>query len=219
MAGKKKSDIKSKKETTAKATTIAAAEALPIADDPKAAQPITNQRGQILQEFGTVIGLPIGLDEDVCLKSVNMLNQVLADTITIRDMYKKHHWQVAGHTFYQLHLLFDKHYEEQTELVDTVAERIQRLGGITVAMAADVAEDTKIERPPRGREEAPVQISRLLEAHEIILKECRDYASQADDNGDDGTNDVLVSDVIRTNERHVWFISEHLVNVPLVEAK
>ena len=216
---KKKSDTKSKKMTTAKATTIAAAESLPIADDPKTSEPIMNQRGEVLQEFGTVIHLPIGLEEDVCLKSVNNLNQVLADTITIRDMYKKHHWQVAGHTFYQLHLLFDKHYEEQNELVDTLAERVQRLGGITVAMAADVAEDTKIERPPRGREEAPVQISRLLEAHEIILKESRDYAKQADDYGDDGTNDVLVSDVIRTNERHVWFISEHLVKVPLVEAK
>ena len=215
---KKKSDTKSKKTTT-KATTIAAAKSLPIASDPKTSEPIMNQRGEVLQEYGTVIHLPIGLEADVCLKSVNNLNQVLADTITIRDMYKKHHWQVAGHTFYQLHLLFDKHYEEQTELVDTVAERIQRLGGITLAMAADIAEETKIERPPRGREEAPVQISRLLEAHEIILKECRDYAKQADEDGDDGTNDVLVSDVIRTNERHVWFISEHLVKVPLVEAK
>ena len=216
---KKKSETKSKKTTATKATTIAAAKSLPIASDPKTSEPIMNQRGEVLQEYGTVIHLPIGLEAAVCLKSVNNLNQVLADTITIRDMYKKHHWQVAGHTFYQLHLLFDKHYEEQTELVDTVAERIQRLGGITLAMAADIAEETKIERPPRGREEAPVQISRLLEAHEIILKECRDYAKQADEDGDDGTNDVLVSDVIRTNERHVWFISEHLVKVPLVEAK
>lgn len=215
---KKKSAAKSKKPAAAKDTTIAAAKVMPVASDPNASEPIMNQRGQILQEYGTVIHLPIGLEADVCLKSVNNLNQVLADTITLRDMYKKHHWQVVGHTFYQLHLLFDKHYEEQTALVDTIAERIQRLGGITLAMAADIAEETNIERPPRGREEAPVQISRLLEAHEIILKECRDYAKQADEDGDDGTNDVLVSDVIRTNERHVWFISEHLVKVPLVEA-
>ena len=207
---KKKSDAKTKNTTAAK--TVPPANTEP-------AEPIMNQRGQILQEYGTVIHLPIGLEEDVCLKSVNNLNQVLADTITIRDMYKKHHWQVAGHTFYQLHLLFDKHYEEQTLLVDTLAERIQRLGGITLAMAGDIAEETNIERPPRGREEVPVQISRLLEAHEIILKECRKYAKDADDDGDDGTNDVLVSDVIRTNERHVWFISEHLVKAPLIEAK
>ena len=216
---KKKSVAKSKKATTAAKKPIAAAKKLPVANNPKASEPIMNQRGRILQEYGTVIHLPIGLAEDVCLKSVNDLNQVLADTITIRDMYKKHHWQVAGHTFYQLHLLFDKHYEEQNLLVDTLAERVQRLGGITLAMAGDIAEETNIERPPRGREEVPVQISRLLEAHEIILKECRKYAKDADDNGDDGTNDVLVSDVIRTNERHVWFISEHLVQVPLVEAK
>lgn len=208
---KKKSNNAAKKSTAPKTTP-------PSAFDVEPAEPIINQRGQILQEYGTVIKLPIGLEEDVCLKSVNALNQVLADTIAIRDMYKKHHWQVAGHTFYQLHLLFDKHYEEQNELIDILAERVQRLGGIALAMGGDVAEETNIERPPRGREVAPVQISRLLEAHEIILKECRQYAKDADDIGDDGTNDVLVSDVIRANERHVWFISEHLVDAPLVQA-
>lgn len=208
---KKKTTAKSKSATAKKSSAATRAKK-------ESAAPIINQRGQILQEYGTVVKLPIGLSESVCKQSVNNLNQVLADTMTIRDMYKKHHWQVVGHTFYQLHLLFDKHYEEQVLLVDTLAERIQRLGGITLAMAGDVAEETNIERPPRGREEAPVQISRLLEAHEIILKECRKYAADADDAGDDGTNDVLVSDVIRTNERHVWFISEHLVDVPMVEA-
>ena len=186
--------------------------------DGTSAEPITNQRGRILQDYGTVIHLPIGLSPHVCLQSVNILNHVLVNTITIRDMYKKHHWQVAGHTFYQLHLLFDKHYEEQTELVDLLAERVQRLGGVSVAMAADVAEMTTIERPPRGREEAPVQISRLLEAHEIILKDARQGAKEADEAEDDGTNDLLVSNIIRTNERHVWFISEHLVNTPMVLA-
>jgi starvation-inducible DNA-binding protein len=138
--------------------------------------------------------------------------------MTIRDLYKKHHWQVAGHTFYSLHLLFDKHYEEQAELVDTIAERIQLLGGLAIAMAADVAELTQIERPPKGREEVPVQISRLLEAHERIITDGRKAAGDADDNGDDGTNDLLVSDVVRLNELQVWFVSEHLVDLPLVRA-
>ncbi len=213
-ATKKKSNTKA----NTKSATASKKKTATTAPDKNAAEPIMNQRGRILQDYGSVVKLPIGLDEGICLKSVTALNQVLADTITLRDMYKKHHWQVVGHTFYQLHLLFDKHYEEQNELIDTLAERVQRLGGMALAMGGDVAEETNIERPPRGREEAPVQISRLLEAHEIILKECRKYAKEADDNGDDGTNDVLVSDIIRTNERHVWFISEHLVDVPLVQA-
>ena len=133
-------------------------------------------------------------------------------------MYKKHHWQVVGPTFYQLHLLYDKHYKEQSELVDLVAERIQTLGGISIAMAHDVAETTRIPRLPRGRQEVPVQISWLLHAHESILQEARTMAKQADDAGDDGTNDLLVSDVIRTNELQVWFLSEHVVDEPLVRA-
>ena len=185
----------------------------------ESAKPLIHQRGKEVQPYGTVVRLPIGLEDRVMLDSVNALNQILADTMTLRDMYKKHHWQVSGHTFYQLHLLFDKHFEEQAELVDQIAERIQLLGGISIAMAPDVAETTKIERPPRGREEVPVQISRLLEAHELILKESRQAAKKADDAGDDGTNDLLVSDVIRTNELQVWFVSEHLVDLPLVKAE
>jgi starvation-inducible DNA-binding protein len=180
--------------------------------------PHTGQHGREIQKFGTIARRPIGLDEKVCKASVDMLVQVEVDTIALRDMYKKHHWQVSGPTFYQLHLLFDKHYEEQSELVDILAERIQSLGGISIAMAGDVAEMTKVERPPKGREEVPVQISRLLAAHELILKEARDYARKADDAGDDGTNDVLVSNIVRTNELQVWFISEHLVDLPTVNA-
>jgi starvation-inducible DNA-binding protein len=182
------------------------------------ARPILHQHAREIQPYGKIAKLSIALDESVCAASAENLNQILADTITLRDLYKKHHWQVAGHTFYQLHLLFDKHYEEQNELVDTIAERIQSLGAISLAMAPDIAETTIIPRPPRGREEVPVQISRLLEAHEFILKEARTMAKQAVDAGDDGTNDLLVSDIIRTNELQVWFVSEHLVDVPLVKA-
>jgi starvation-inducible DNA-binding protein len=182
------------------------------------ARPRTGQRGPELQEYGTIARLPIGLDESVCRQSVEVLNQQLADAISLRDLYKKSHWQVAGPTFYQLHLLFDKHYAEQAELVDLIAERIQLLGGISLAMGADVAEETRIPRPPRGREEVPVQISRLLEAHELILKHAREAAEEADEAGDAGTNDLLVSNVVRTNELQVWFLAEHLVDAPVVEA-
>ena len=182
------------------------------------ARPLTHQQAHEIQPYGHLIKMPIALAENVCKESVENLNQLLADTITLRDLYKKHHWQVAGPTFYQLHLLFDKHYEQQNELVDAIAERIQLLGGVSVAMAHDVAETTLIPRPPKGREEVPVQVSRLLHAHEIVLKEARTMARRAADAGDDGTNDLLVSDVIRSNELQVWFVAEHVVDAPLVRA-
>ena len=184
------------------------------------AQPRIHQRAAEIQAYGTVShALPIELDEPVRLEMTEQLNQLLADTMTLRDLYKKSHWQVAGPTFYQLHLLFDKHFEEQVELVDTIAERIQLLGGISLAMAHDIAETTKIERPPRGREEVPVQISRLLDAHQVIIRQCRELADRSDELGDQGTNDVVVSEVLRTNELQVWFVSEHLVEMPLVHAQ
>jgi starvation-inducible DNA-binding protein len=177
------------------------------------------QRSQEIQKFGTITRLPIGLSEEACRHSVEALNQILVDTMTLRDLYKKHHWQVSGVTFYQLHLLFDKHYDEQVEIVDQIAERIQSLGGVSLAMAHDVAEKTRIPRPPRDREGVPVQISRLLEAHQTILEFSRDAATRAAERGDDGTNDLLVSEVIRTGEKHVWFLSEHLMHTPLAGAR
>jgi starvation-inducible DNA-binding protein len=184
------------------------------------AQPRLHQHAREIQRYGTVSHqLPLELEEPVRLEMTEQLNRLLADTMTLRDLYKKSHWQVAGPTFYQLHLLYDKHYGEQDELVDSIAERIQLLGGVSIAMAADVAETTQIDRPPRGREEVPVQLSRLLDAHKIIIGECRTLARRASTLGDDGTNDLVVSQVLRTSELQVWFLSEHLVNVPLVKAK
>jgi starvation-inducible DNA-binding protein len=183
------------------------------------AQPRLHQRAPVIQEYGTVShALPLELEEPVRLEITEQLNLLLADSITLRDLYKKSHWQVTGPTFYQLHLLFDKHFDEQVEIVDEIAERIQLLGGISIAMAPDVAETTRIERPPKGREEVPVQISRLLDAHQIIIGHCRELAKRADQLGDDGTNDLVVSDVLRTNELQSWFLSQHLVEEPLVEA-
>ena len=183
------------------------------------AQPRVHQKAGEIQEYGTVTQMQhLELDEPTRLEMTERLNQLLADSITLRDLYKKSHWQVSGPTFYQLHLLYDKHFNEQVEIVDTIAERVQLLGGVTLAMAADIAEATQIERPPRGREEVPVQISRLLDAHQIIIRQCRELAERASKLGDEGTNDLAVSDVLRTNELQAWFLSEHLVNMPLVEA-
>ena len=170
-----------------------------------------------IQKYGTVANRPISLDHKVRLASAESLNQILADTMTLRDLYKKHHWQVSGPTFYQLHLLFDKHFGEQAEMVDTLAERIQTLGGVAIAMAPDVAETTRIARPPRGREDVTMQLFRLLQAHELIIDETREAAKTAIAGGDDGTNDMLVSDVLRLNEFQVWFINEQMAGAGIAD--
>ena len=183
------------------------------------AEPRVHQRGAEIQSYGTVThAFHLELEQPVRLEMTEKLNQLLADSMSLRDLYKKAHWQVAGPTFYQLHLLYDKHFSEQLEVVDTIAERIQLLGGLAIAMAPDVAETTQIERPGRGREEVPVVISRLLDAHQIIIRQCRQIADRAAKMGDHGTNDMVISDVLRTNELQAWFLSEHLVETPLVHA-
>jgi starvation-inducible DNA-binding protein len=162
-----------------------------------------------------LVEIRIALARKARAEGVMVLNQILADTMTLRDLYKKHHWQTSGPTFYELHLLFDKHHEEQARLVDEIAERIQMLGGVAIAMAADVAETTRLVRPPRDREAPAQQLARLVDAHERLLYGVRAAARRAAELGDDGTNDLLVSDVIRSNERQAWFVQEQLHRGPL----
>lgn len=188
------------------------------ADSLRLARPHLNQHAVEMQPYGTVLGYPIALDEKVRVESVAILNQLLADSMTLRDLYKKHHWQASGATFHQLHLLFDKHHQEQMVIIDAVAERVQMLGGVSIAMAADVAEMTVIRRPPRGREEVPVQLSRLLTAHEMIILQVRRGAVKASALGDEGTHDLLIGNALRTHEMQVWFLSEHLVSAQLTLA-
>jgi starvation-inducible DNA-binding protein len=184
-----------------------------------AARPMLTRYAPELQRFGSIVKLQSGLGEKSAADSVERLNQILADTIALRDMYKKHHWQVVGPTFYQLHLLFDKHYEEQNEIVDLLAERIQLLGGVSVAMAHDVSERTRVPRPPMGREEPTVQLTRLIQAHEVVIRGARAGIDATATSGDWGTNDLLMSDVLRENELQIWFLSEHLVHAPLEKAE
>ena len=169
-----------------------------------------------IQKFGSVRLRPISLSLETSEQSVTMLVQVLADLSSLRDLYKKSHWQVTGPTFIQLHKLFDKHYDQQNELVDMIGERVQTLGGISLVMPGDVARTARVEAPPTGREEVPVQLSRLLEAHEIVIAASRSAAKLAAANDDLATNDLLVTNVLRTNEKQVWFVSQHLVDTPLV---
>lgn len=182
-------------------------------------QPLLHQQGKEIQAFGTLRDFPLALGRDAREESCEQLNQILADTIILYNLYKKHHWLMRGPTFYQLHLLLDKHAEEQIELIDEIAERVQTLGGIAVSDPRHVAEITCISRPPNGAEEVPAMLSRMLEAHEIIIGEVRRALEVVEENGDGGTSDLLQSRVLPKNEMQVWFIAEHLVDTPVVNAE
>ena len=183
---------------------------------PVRTQPWLHQRGHEVQAFGTVRQFPVGLSAEARVYSCQRLNRILADSQILYAQYKKHHWLMRGPTFYALHLLLDKHAAEQLVIIDSLAERVQSLGGVAVGDPRHVAEITRIPRSPDGVEEVPAMLSRLLETHEEILIDAHDAAARVGEQGDDGTNDLLVSEVIRTGELQAWFLAEHLVDTPLV---
>lgn len=182
-----------------------------------AAAPHYAKLGKEVHRFGTVLDLPIELPKAVRSESCELLNEILADSTILYALYKKHHWNVTGPTFYQLHLLFDKHAEEQLELIDMLGERAQMLGGIAVGDPRHAAELTTVDRAPNGAEDVPAMITRLLEAHQVIIRKVRDGIETTEKSKDWGTNDLLMSDVLRRHEMQVWFLAEHLVDLPLTE--
>jgi starvation-inducible DNA-binding protein len=172
--------------------------------------PSAGERADVLQPFGSLIPVRLGLAEDVRHQSVAALNRLLAHTMALRDQYKKSHWQTSGASFFELHLLFDKHYNEQAEWMDALGERVQALGGVSRALAKDVVEESRLARGPSGIESATTQLQRLVDAHELVLQEARPLAREAAARGDDGTNDLIVSQLVRGNEQQSWFVTRHL---------
>jgi starvation-inducible DNA-binding protein len=168
------------------------------------------EKSAVVQAFGSLVPVRLGLAEDVRHRSVSALNRLLAHTMALRDLYKKAHWQTSGPTFYELHLLFDKHHDEQQAVLDALAERIQALGGVARALAHDVVEETRLARAPSGVESSVNQLRRLVAAHEFILVEARPLARDAAAAGDEGTNDLIVGQVVRGNEMQSWFVLRHL---------
>jgi starvation-inducible DNA-binding protein len=163
--------------------------------------------------FSRFAGMHMAIARKACEESVAVLNRILADTMTLRDLYKKYYWQASGAALYDLHLLFDGNHEEQDDLVDLIAERIQALGGICIAMAAEVAETTSLARPPRNPEVPSLQLARLINAHKRVLYGVRAAARRALEIGDDATHDLLDGDVIPVNERQAWLAAEQFERV------
>ena len=186
---------------------------------PMEGQPILQQRSYEIQRYGERHSMPLGIAEEALKQNIDMLNQLLADSITLYNLYKKHHWQVAGPTFYQLHLLLDKHAGEILTAIDFIAERIQTLGGVTTGMPFEVAKMTKIEHPPTGEEAIPAMLARTVNAHAVVIREVRDGIEMTAQNKDYGTNDMLMSDILRMHELHVWFISQHLIDTPIINSQ
>jgi starvation-inducible DNA-binding protein len=190
-----------------------------LARSNRSPEPRLGARSPEVQPFGRLRLLPIALSAEARGESAQVLNEILADSMILYGLYKKHHWLMAGPTFYQLHLLFDKHAAEQLELIDLIAERVQSLGGIAVGDPRHAAEITTIERPPNGAEDVPVMIDRLLDAHETIIEKVRSAIEATEKSKDWGSNDLLMGDVLRRHELQVWFVAEHVVDLPLIEPR
>lgn len=152
----------------------------------------------------------LALNAEAVKKNHGNLQVILANTIYMYQLYKKYHWHVTGKDFYQYHLLFDKHAEQQPALIDLLAERMRTLGLNVAAMPMDVSADATLTEKEEAGHDAQAMVRNLLAAHEGYIKIVRTAIKVTEETNDAGTNDILVSNVLRVHELQTWFIRSSL---------
>jgi len=148
----------------------------------------------------------LGKSDNELQRSTAILQSILANTIFIYSLYKKYHWHVVGKDFYEYHLLFDKHAEQQLPIIDAVAERLRTLGEIAPGMPQDIIKNSTLKEPSGATQDPVIMVNNLLKIHEAYIQEVRGAIEITNTSGDEGTNDLLVSDVLRVHELQTWFI-------------
>jgi starvation-inducible DNA-binding protein len=140
-----------------------------------------------------------------------LLNELLAHSIRLRDLYKKARWQTADFQFRQLHLMFETHYKEQLRLVDVLVDRIRMLGSAGRVFAGVFLQDIRFSDVCRGRP-AIVRILRdLIDAHELALGAARSGAQHDVEDNPCPMRDFAVGQVVLTNDLQIWSIAEQLM--------
>lgn len=160
--------------------------------------------------------LKLGFKENGFKKEEKNLQIALANSIFIYNLYKKYHWHVRGRDFYQYHLLFDEHAKQQLPIIDSLAERLRTLGFMAPGMPGDVERNKSVNEPDTSDFTPLVLCESLLKVHDAYLKHLRSTIDIADEVDDEGTEDFLVSDVLRVHELQVWFLRSSIENTEVI---
>ncbi len=152
--------------------------------------------------------LNIGIEQADIKKIAGGLKRLLADSYTLYLQTHNFHWNITGHRFRELHLMFEEHYTELAVAVDDIAERIRTLGEVapgTYKQFAQLSSIEEVEVVPSAEE----MIRILLESHEKVVKTCREVLEDAQE-GSDESSIALISDRMRVHEKTAWMLRASL---------
>ncbi|PZX18837.1 starvation-inducible DNA-binding protein [Palleronia aestuarii] len=152
-----------------------------------------------------------GLNDNTRHKVVDLLNDRLADTISLTLAVKQAHWNLKGPGFIGVHELLDDVADRLRESSDLIAERAAILGGFARGTTEVVAQKTTMAAYPVEEHDIQVHIEALRERFVDVGQKIRAAIEEAGEAGDDDTED-LFTEVSRQIDKDAWFIA---ANAPL----
>jgi starvation-inducible DNA-binding protein len=158
-----------------------------------------------LTAFKTTIDIPADAREQLC----QLLNQQLADTVDLYTQLKHAHWNVKGHDFYQLHLLFDQLAECPEEWSDKIAERVATLGGYVTGTARMAAASTRLPEVPNGAVEGMELVRAMVASYANYCASTRECIGRSEELSDPTTANML-TDISEDADKNRWFLEAHL---------
>ena len=152
----------------------------------------------------------IGLSQKNLVAVKNELNSILADAVLLYTKTRKFHWNVAGNSFMELHKLFEHQYKQLEESIDEIAERIGKLGQITIGTMQEFSKLSSIKEHPGINSSSKDSLTELLTDHETLIIQLRKGIDDcAEKNKDAGTADFLTG-LMEQHETAAWVLRRYL---------
>jgi starvation-inducible DNA-binding protein len=152
----------------------------------------------------------IGITEKNLDISIALLETILSDEMTLYVKTRKFHWNVSGESFMEIHKLFQAQYAELEEIIDLVAERINKLGGKTIGTMKEFLHNKRLKESPGKYPSQKEMMKDLLDDYESLIVLLRkDIDVSTDKNKDAGTTDFLTG-IMEQHETTAWILRRYL---------
>ena len=150
--------------------------------------------------------LNVGLDDGKRTGIVDTLNVLLADEFLLYTKTRNYHWNVMGPRFHDLHLFFEKQYEQLDELMDEVAENARQFGGFASGTMAEYAQTSRLKESPGKRPVEDEMIANLLADHETIIRALRKDIEKADEKYEAADAADFLTRVLEEHNKMAWML-------------
>jgi starvation-inducible DNA-binding protein len=160
-------------------------------------------RARIASQLAT----PTDLTQEQTEAVANAVNPIIADSFALYVKTKNFHWHLSGPHFRDYHVLFDEQAEAIFGTIVVLAERVRKIGGVTIRSISHIGETQTISDDNDDFVPADQMIQRLLDDNKQVATNIRKAIDLTEEKGDSPTSNIL-QEILDETERRIWFLYE-----------